>query len=318
MKKVLLLSQWQRQLDNTKSNHIVLTQFSLSPLSFFGLSQLTSTFPSFYVTSFILSLARFFSTLSALSLSFIRSLHGQKNFVSKMQRIFKFLMFWFSVGMLVLLKYYKRTVPRFFANEIILKTMPHSWKNRSRSSRRRKSTQQIKLCFYIWNTDALHLTTICNFRKKKTIERLHFSQCFNFLLPKYFDCSRSVYRLRILWKVWMKNYWKFIVYPHGNSCYDQFFGFFFRCAIGCKLQSISILLVWKSILNENCLKTEQKKSKFGIWWRKLFWKLDPVNTGALYEQQLCTFITRCKSYHGVLLALIFRARIHGWKPRTIC
>lgn len=167
-----------------------------------------------------------------------------------MQRIFKFLMLWFLFWYACPFWILQANVTRFLQAMMtqIFQKQCHTV-GKTKGDHRDRERGHNRCSTFNNNLQLL----------QKSIEHIHFSQCFNFQLPKYFDCFRSVYCLSFASpkKVWMKNYWKFVIYPHGNSCYDQFFGFFFRCGIGCKLQSI-LLIVWKSILNGNCLKIEQK------------------------------------------------------------
>lgn len=91
MKKVSLLSQWQRQLDNTKSNHIVLTQFSLSFSRFLACHN-SQAFSTLFMWHLLFSFSRHCRRFRCHL--FVHYM-DKKKIVGEMQRIFKFLMLWF-------------------------------------------------------------------------------------------------------------------------------------------------------------------------------------------------------------------------------
>lgn len=196
-------------------------------------------------------------------------------FVHKMQRIFKFLMFWFLFGMLVL-SFSNITSERytFFANNEnsnILKTMPLSLEKQM-GAKKKDTTNQ---------TQFIHRCSQLN-----CIQKLSHSLLLIVLIFSYQNIliAPRVYRL---WLHFMKSLnWNLLKIHMGILVMTNLYGSFFSSEIDCKLQSILVFIVSKSILNENCSRTEQKKANlafnegncFGNWIRLTI-------AMHLYEQQ---------------------------------
>lgn len=109
MKKVLLLSQWQRQLDNTKSNHIVLTQFSLSFSRFLACHN-SQAFSTLFMWHLLFSFSRHCRRFRCHL--FVHYM-DKKKLLAKCNEYSNSWCCDFCFGLLVLFEYYKRTLLAF-------------------------------------------------------------------------------------------------------------------------------------------------------------------------------------------------------------